>query len=139
MAVLVRAKKRFALHVLAIWVDSDASLQGGRTLWGVPKQAAQFLTVESDLEEIQCATSQGVLARSSFRWRWRWPSRLSARALVVQERGGALQYTPVAISASIAFGVARWQFMDASPLDALRGRKPILNAAIANAQVQFGA
>jgi Acetoacetate decarboxylase (ADC) len=42
--ILVRKKgsARFALHVSHIWVDSVASLYGGRELWGVPKDLAEF-------------------------------------------------------------------------------------------------
>jgi hypothetical protein len=42
--ILVRRKgsARLALHVTHIWVDSVASLYGGRELWGVPKELASF-------------------------------------------------------------------------------------------------
>jgi hypothetical protein len=139
LAVLVRARKEVGLHVIAIWVDSEASLRGGRALWGVPKQLAQFHVTGAEWPQVEGVTSEGVLARSSFRARWRWPLRSRARAIVVQQNQGALQYTPAIASASIAFGTAHWQFPDASPLQVLRRRKPILSVELTDARVRFGA
>ncbi|MFS8104202.1 acetoacetate decarboxylase family protein [Lentzea alba] len=39
---LVRHNRRVGVWVHAIWVDSAASLWGGRQIWGVPKQLATF-------------------------------------------------------------------------------------------------
>ena len=38
----VRHGWRIGLFVTAIWVDAPASLWGGRRIWGLPKQKAQF-------------------------------------------------------------------------------------------------
>src|SRR5687768_9930059 len=39
-AVLVRRGLRFGVSIPRIWVDSPASLAGGRELWGIPKEPA---------------------------------------------------------------------------------------------------
>ncbi len=39
---LVRHELRAGLHVHHIWVDDPQSLQGGRAIWGLPKELAVF-------------------------------------------------------------------------------------------------
>ncbi len=41
-AVLVRRGGRSLVSITDIWVDSEASLRGGRELWGIPKDLATF-------------------------------------------------------------------------------------------------
>src|SRR5205085_1496829 len=40
--LLVRRGRQVVPHVFAIWVDSAASRDGGRELWGIPKELATF-------------------------------------------------------------------------------------------------
>jgi|GEM_PF-1254928 len=42
VVVKLRGTRRYAFTVTNIWVDSVASLWGGRELWGVPKELARF-------------------------------------------------------------------------------------------------
>ena len=139
LAVLVRTGSRFGVHVTSIWVDSEVSLRGGRALWGVPKELAHFRISASPVSRIESYSHDGMLACSSFEARWRWPFRSRARAIVIQTHRGALQYTPVAASARVTFGSARWQLSDVSPLRILAGRKPFLSVGLTAAQVRFGA
>jgi hypothetical protein len=50
LASLVRQSRRPGLWVHRIWVDSAASLWGGRQVWGVPKQMATFTWTECGVE-----------------------------------------------------------------------------------------
>ncbi len=139
LAVLLRTGRGLGVHVTSIWVDSEVALRGGRALWGVPKELARFQIAASPVSRIESYTHEGMLAWSSFEARWRWPFRSRARAIVIQTNRGALQYTPVTASARIAFGSARWQLTDASPLRILAGRRPVLSVGVTEAQVRFGA
>ncbi|MEI6043644.1 MAG: acetoacetate decarboxylase family protein [Chloroflexota bacterium] len=40
--IQLRGSLRFALTVTHMWVDSEASLKGGRAMWAVPKELATF-------------------------------------------------------------------------------------------------
>jgi len=42
LVVRLKGTLRYALHVTHMWVDSEASRQGGRERWGVPKEMARF-------------------------------------------------------------------------------------------------
>jgi hypothetical protein len=42
VAGLVRVGSRFAFYLPRLYVDSEASLAGGRDIWGVPKELATF-------------------------------------------------------------------------------------------------
>ncbi len=42
VVVRLRNSWRFAFNVTDIWVDDEASKAGGRALWGVPKELAEF-------------------------------------------------------------------------------------------------
>lgn len=44
----VRSQRRVALTIPDIWVDSEASRSGGRTLWGIPKELAWFSASQAD-------------------------------------------------------------------------------------------
>src|SRR5664279_5096185 len=49
-AALVRVGKRLAFYLPRIYVDSAASLAGGRAIWGVPKEMANFEVTTSDVQ-----------------------------------------------------------------------------------------
>jgi acetoacetate decarboxylase len=48
VAALVRVGGRIAFHLPRLYVDSAASLAGGRAIWGVPKEMANFEVATSD-------------------------------------------------------------------------------------------
>jgi Acetoacetate decarboxylase (ADC) len=43
ISALVRRGVRAGIHFHAIWVDEEASLWGGRHIWGIPKERATFV------------------------------------------------------------------------------------------------
>lgn len=139
LATLVRVNHQLGLTIIAIWVDSDASLRGGRELWGVPKQRAEFRRANAQAPSIEVVGSEGVLARTRFDAHWRWPTRASAKSLVVQDNAGALQCTPAIASARMNFGKAEWEFAERSPFEILRERKPLFSIGLIDADIRFGA
>ncbi|WP_392959099.1 acetoacetate decarboxylase family protein [Streptomyces sp. LN245] len=66
-AVLVRDGRRPRVCVTDIWVDSAASMAGGRELWGIPKEMADF-----DIDR-----TMAVRAKPRRRTRACWPPRPS--------------------------------------------------------------
>jgi hypothetical protein len=53
--VVVRRGWRIGLRVTHIYVDSEASLEGGRAIWGLPKELAEF-----DWSEAGVTVTQGT-------------------------------------------------------------------------------
>jgi hypothetical protein len=56
---VVRRGWRYGAHVHHIWVDSEASLWGGRRIWGVPKELATF---EWDGDLVRVTDREGPIA-----------------------------------------------------------------------------
>jgi hypothetical protein len=64
IGALVRRAVRAGIHLHAIWVDEEASLWGGRHIWGIPKERATFVWNTDTVR----TSRQRAHARSSFRW-----------------------------------------------------------------------
>ncbi len=71
VVVRLRSSWRFAFHVTNMWVDDAKSRQGGREIWGVPKELAVFRYTYAPTVRTFAATAQAnngqVLARGHFR------------------------------------------------------------------------
>ncbi|POX41098.1 hypothetical protein C3486_11000 [Streptomyces sp. Ru73] len=67
-----RRGRHVGLYCHGIWVDSAASLRGGRGLWGIPKEPARFSWGE---DTVRVADDTGTLAalRVGTRTGWRVP------------------------------------------------------------------
>lgn len=71
---LTRLGSRMGIYVDYIWVDSLASVWGGRKIWGLPKNPADFTWNDST---VRVADRQGLIAEISvdkspakFPWLW---------------------------------------------------------------------
>lgn len=71
---LVRLGARFGVYVDYIWVDSLASVWGGRKIWGLPKNLAEFTWNAST---VRVTDEHGLIASlsvdkspASFPWLW---------------------------------------------------------------------
>lgn len=61
---LVRQRARVGLWLPWLYVDSSASREGGRTLWGLPKRLAQFSWRSgADCDEVEVGDDAGELCR----------------------------------------------------------------------------
>lgn len=130
--VLVRDGWRLRVSITHIWVNSPASLHGGRELWAIPKELADF-----DVVPHASYVAQGIGALLLRRVR-RLPWRLPAGFRIAQDRAGTLLVSPV--SGRMRFGVAgaRWSFDADGPLGFLHGRRPLLTLAIHPFRLLFG-
>lgn len=130
--VLVRDGWRLRVSITHIWVNSAASRDGGRELWAIPKDLADF-----DVAPHASYAAQGIGSLSLRRVR-RLPFRLPAVFSSAQDRGGNLLVTPVSGKVRAGLASARWSFAADGPIGFLAGRKPLLTLAIRPFRLIFG-
>lgn len=130
--VLVRQGWRLRVSITHIWVDSPASRDGGRDLWAIPKQLADFEVVPHTSYR---ATGIGSLVLQRVR---RLPWQLPAGFRIAQDQGGSLLVSPVAGRIRLGTAAGRWTFTADGPLGFLAGRKPLLTLAASPFRLLFG-
>lgn len=130
--VLVRHGWRLRVSITHIWVNSPASRDGGRELWAIPKQLADF-----DVSPHSSYTARGIGSLRLGRVR-RLPWLLPAGFRIAQDRAGTLLVSPV--TGRMRFGIARarWSFVADGPLAFLSGRRPVLTIAVHPFRLLFG-
>jgi hypothetical protein len=73
-SALLRHGGRFGFWISHIYVDHEGSMAGGREIWGLPKEIAQFSWSDTGVE-----IHQGTLKLAALRWhepRWLLPTML---------------------------------------------------------------
>jgi hypothetical protein len=143
-AVLVRQHARPRVSIVDIWVDSPASRDGGRDLWGIPKELAELEIKPSATTggtgglTARARTVTGAIAETLIspgpRCPGRWPTRLSVIQLLRQQ----VKVTPVRGWASIQRSRATWQVTPGGPLAYLSGRRPLLTVTLRDFRMVFG-
>ncbi|MEV0895539.1 acetoacetate decarboxylase family protein [Actinoplanes sp. NPDC049802] len=141
-AVLVHERGRPRVSITDIWVDSVASREGGRRLWGIPKELAGF-TVDAETEPLVDATVTAPEADAPFcsalvRLKRRVPGRFPVGFTVAQALGGQVRRTPVRGRAGLRAAAAAWRPEPDGPLGYLAGRRPALTLAITDFWLVFG-
>lgn len=119
-----------------IWVDSAASAAGGRELWGIPKQLADFTRTET---AHAVTMAMGTAARIDARYgQCRVPGmpRLPLTTLQVLDGRRTLAHNHV-IGRVTALH-AQWTVDPHGPLGYLAGRTPFISFAIRDASIIFG-
>lgn len=136
LAVQVKKKVFFALNVPLMWVDSVASLWGGREIWGVPKELADFqYEYKRDGLDLQAtATSNNqILAAGDFQSVAGLPRRLRLPVPFpnVQLLDGEVYRASGTFSGSLQICKGGITIPADSPLAALGviGHKPLLSFA----------
>jgi hypothetical protein len=139
-AVLVLQRYRPRVSILDIWVDSPASRDGGRALWGIPKELAEFvLTTDTGGTTAAVATTAGgEIAKTTVTRGIRIPGRWPAPLSVVQALGDRVRHTRVRGWAGLRLSRATWHADPAGPLGYLAGRRPLLTATLADFRLRFG-
>ena len=141
-AVLVHERGRPRVSITDIWVDSVASREGGRRLWGIPKELAAF-TIDAESEPLVDATITAPEAAVPFaaalvRLKRRLPGRFPLGFTVAQELAGQVRRTPVRGRAGLRTAVAAWRPEPDGPLGYLAGHRPVLSLAITDFWLVFG-
>ncbi len=136
-AVAVKAR-RVSCSITEIWVDSEASLAGGRELWAIPKDLATLNFTGGPTFQATAATADDWIATAAFKRRAALPLRLPTSFEVVQERDGLLR-TPVGARIRPRPASADWSFNPEGPLGHLAGRRPVMSLELPKSELRFGA
>ena len=128
-----------------IWVDSPQSLEGGRALWGIPKQLAAFersvirRAGVADAASVSATTDEGPIATLRSRvGRALVPGMCQVALPILQSTatGGILSHNRVI--GRIRGLRAAWRFAPDGPLGYLAGRTPVASFALGDASIVFG-
>jgi len=146
-AVLVHEGRRPRVSITEIWVDSVESRDGGRALWGIPKDLAELELRISPGGGLVAAASTGPepgdrpapIGSASFRRGLRLPGRWPTPLSVAQALGGSVVRTRVRGGAGLRLGGATWRVEAGGPLGCLAGRRPLLSVTLADFRLRFGA
>ncbi|MCY7413061.1 MAG: acetoacetate decarboxylase family protein [Salinibacterium sp.] len=140
--------------ITQIWVDSAASVAGGRELWGIPKQLAQFGRTQT-LADVatRSVTSSGDTATASMTLppastpvasiearygRALFPGMPRLPLPTLQALDGRRILSHNRVIGRIGALRAAWTFDPAGQLGYLSGRRPFLSIAIRHAAIIFG-
>jgi hypothetical protein len=134
-ALLVRRGWRLLPTITHIWVDSAASRDGGRALWGIPKDLATFAFGGGDYA---AADDAGTIAHGSVRPRLWLPGRWPVRFHVGQQLDGTAKLSPVRVRARLGITHASFAADPNGPLAFLVGRRPLLSVALGDFRMSFG-
>jgi hypothetical protein len=133
--LLVRRGGRLRPTITHIWVDSEASCEGGRALWAIPKQLARF---EHAGARFRCGDDGGPIATATVTPRFAVPGRLPLRFHVVQALGGRTKIAPARVRGRIVLSRGSWAADPGGPLAFLAGRRPLLSIALRDFRMTFG-
>lgn len=133
--LIVRQGARIMPTITHIWVDSIASRNGGRALWGIPKQLASF---EFEGGNYSARDDEGPLAHAMVRTVAKLPRRWPSSFRVVQWLGGKAKITPVRSKSGIALARATFEADPSGPLAFLSGRKPLVSFSVTDFRMSFG-
>ncbi len=138
-ATLTWYRGRPRVTISDIWVDSPASVAGGRELWGIPKHLASFtrephgrhvtLTAHRDGRELARVTvTPGVRLPGS------WPLPMPT----AQHLDGRDHDSRVRSFGALATCRTTWVFPPDGPLGFLAGRRPVGSARLEELALAFG-
>lgn len=135
VGVPVRLGARIGITVAAAWVDSPASLAGGRALWTIPKALGRFEAVSG---QARLEDADGPVAGFAGGGGITLPFRLPVRLRVLQRDGAGIRTTRAAATGRPCLGGQAWDVSAAGPLSMLAGRRPLLTLTLADAEARFG-
>jgi hypothetical protein len=144
LARLVRDGAVPRVHVTDVWVDSESSRDGGRSLWAIPKDLAELhvrtrhvgpatrASCDANINGSPVAAARFTSARV--------PSiRTPFRFTVGQEReDGSPVVTPVSGTSRNALVHGQWDFGADGPLAWLHGRRPVATFGLGDFRLTFG-
>ena len=133
--VLVRRGLRVMPTIVRIWVDSESSRDGGRALWGIPKELAAF---DVDGTDFSAEDEKGSIATGTVRPVATLPFATPASFRIVQWLAEQAKVSPVRSRARLAVSRARFTADPAGPLGFLSGRRPLATFSLRDFRMSFG-
>lgn len=115
---LTRHGKNVGFWISHIYVDHPDSMVGGREIWGLPKEPAQFVWRLGEESEVQVSQGDRILCHLHYARQlqlWRQPLFLP----VLSKLGGNLLRFKGSLSARLGLGKGRMVIPGASPFAAL--------------------
>ncbi|GAB2728950.1 acetoacetate decarboxylase family protein [Nocardioides pakistanensis] len=144
LARLVRDGAVPRVHITDIWVDSEASRDGGRSLWAIPKDLAELHVSSREIGPAVRASGDAningsPIAAARFTAA-RVPSlRTPFRFTVAQTRDdGTPVVTPVSGTSRNMPVLGHWDFGADGPLAWLHGRQPVASFRLGDFRMTFG-
>lgn len=145
-AVVVRGGLTPTATITEIWVDSPASLAGGRALWAIPKELADLeftggrgFTATASTNGEDAPGGGDWIATAAFTPRPSLPARMPASFAIRQETTDGPLTSAVRSAAKPGAAAAAWNVNPRGPLGYLAGRTPVLSARLSDARIRFGA
>ena len=133
VAVVVRGGPRVTIP--RIWVDSPASLAGGRALWHIPKEAAEFRLTDEPEFAAEARADGNLLAGTEFRRRRALPFRLPLAFSVLQH---GPRRSRVRVAARLGVARSVWRVGAGGPAAFLTGRRPVVSLVARDFRMRFG-
>lgn len=138
VAVIARRGLQPITTIPQIWVDSPVSVQGGRTLWGIPKHLAAFeqtwgrtITGSATADGVPLASVRATQGRRLPGWR-RVPLPNGHRL------EGRTTFADVQALGRLHLAKAAWEIPAASPLAWITRGRPSVSMALRNMTIRFG-
>lgn len=133
--VLVRRGRRIMPTIVRIWVDSETSRDGGRALWGIPKELAAF---DVDGADFSAEDGNGSVATGTVRPVVTLPFTTPASFRIVQWLDGRAKVSRVRSRARLAVSRARFTADPGGPLAFLAGCRPFVTFSLRDFRMSFG-
>ncbi len=145
VARLVRDGVVPRVSITDIWVDSLASMEGGRCLWAIPKELARF--EHTDRRTGPFTHSSWEAATDDVPVASAWFDGIRSPALRTPFRASTLQHRADGREVVTGFGgstralpcLGMWQFAPQGPLGWLKGRQPVVSWRLPDFRMTFGA
>jgi hypothetical protein len=134
-AVLMRSGLRPRVTIAQIWVDSADSRDGGRELWGIPKDLADF---QMTGDTASARTAAGPIASASMRRGLRLPGRWPIGFRVTQALSGKPTTTRVRATARLSFARVEWRVARDGAFGFWPARRPMLSVVAYDFRMRFG-
>lgn len=131
----VPVRDGLAASITHIWVDSPVSVAGGRALWNIPKDLAEFDMTHGSRFTASARTAEGPIAEAEYRVLGRLPFRMPASFSVIQ---AGPKKSPVRASGRLAPARAAWKIDPNGTLGYLDGRRPFASFALLDFRMRFG-
>ena len=142
----VRVEDGRRVTIRDIWVDSVPSRDGGRALWGIPKDLAAFRHDESGLGPVRRTSwsagtvdGQPIASAQLADATGLAPVRLPFRAATWQRRDGGGEVRARMGGRTRALPcLAHWDFSAEGPLGWLAGKQPLASFRLRDFEMDFG-